>query len=298
MTRRLLCGIPIAFAFSGCQDIAAFLPGLDGDLVILRSGLSVTDVSGTNIGMLRLQEGCYGAPSVAPDGNCLAWLPQRGAQLNWPRDSKLILAVPGSPSTELFLPQVVPSDISIAPNGQLVAFAGSDRQTRKQRLIVWTPSAGDGPIDLSGLAQSLDSELEQLRLSSSGRQLAVSTRTTVAVVNVESHNVVYKSPGRFASLSPDGSQLAFIVGSGLVIQRFKTGETRPVNIGWRTYGVGAWTPDSRFLLVAARTGLGWNKSLLVLDTIRATYAEVSKLGEGDFGSTAMWVRRALALQHL
>jgi len=58
-----------------------------------------------------------------------------------------------------------------------------------------------------------------------------------------------------------------------------------------TYGIGVWSPDSRFVMAGSRPHLAFYKKLVIVDTVTDQLAPLFDLGEGDFGSQHRWVNR-------
>jgi hypothetical protein len=295
MTRRLACTLPAIvccarYARGGAVD--GILKQLEQRLVILGRGLRVIDFHGNDLGGLHLPENCLGEPAVAPDGACLAWIPRRGAGARLSMSPVDLLSVGiNNQLTRVSCQEWMPVDIAVASGCDKVALSGVQRLKGGRGLVVFRSGTD---IDLGESMRSVGSELEKLRFSSDGRRLAISGADVVAVLDVDSGNIVFKGPGRFASISPDGLTLAYIEGFRFIIRHLETGKTKSTAIGWRTYGVGAWSPDGRFVLAGAWVGWRLQRSLVIVDCTSGDYLEVERLSEGDFGSRYVWIRRELA----
>jgi len=65
---------------------------------------------------------------------------------------------------------------------------------------------------------------------------------------------------------------------------------------YRVMGIGSWSPDGRFLLASAWTRLfSFNKKQIVIDTFSGRYAELTDLGEGDYGTQSAWISKKLLI---
>jgi hypothetical protein len=59
-------------------------------------------------------------------------------------------------------------------------------------------------------------------------------------------------------------------------------------------GLGGWSPDGRFLLAGAWTKrFALEKRQVVFDTVTSQYAEIGKLGDGDYGDGFAWISAKL-----
>lgn len=133
--------------------------------------------------------------------------------------------------------------------------------------------------------------LEDISVSGPGTLVALgSLEEKIQVLEIPGGRTVYSGPGRFPRLSPDGKRLAFVDKDKLLIHSFVDGSTGQLLSGKRVKGVGGWSPDGRFLLAGAWTKVfAFDKSQIIIDTMRDEYAVIGKLGEGNYGTCFSWV---------
>ena len=170
------------------------------------------------------------------------------------------------------------------------------------RLIVLRRATAEIEHDVTDLIRGFSlTEVERLQISGNGNRLAVGSRQTAVgsrqsflVVDLPSHKVMLQGFGRFPSLCPDGEAVAFVDRRNLVVSSLANGSTRILrNRGCMAYGVGAWSPDSRFFLAGVRALLSLSVSLVAVDQVKDDFVEVKRLEEGDFGENCVWIKRSL-----
>lgn len=258
-------------------------------MAILGHDLTVSDSHGQRIGKLQLAGIGASRPSVAPDAGCIAWV--RPAPLS---DSPVISIADGAQVRELPIPGRPPSDLAISSAARCIALVWRAGSGAGPRLISMDGATAQVEHDLTGATQPSSKEVERLSITSDGGRVAVGWRGSFAVIEVVSGRSLFRGDGRFATLSPDGSTLAF-VGSGqqLVVRDLALGTERRPMRGRITQGVGSWTPDGRFLLAGSWVALSFQKRLVAVDTRDGGYLELARLGEGDYGDRCFWIARRL-----
>lgn len=138
----------------------------------------------------------------------------------------------------------------------------------------------------------LGNNIADIRVSQTGSLLALgsSEPEQIQVLEVPSGKTVYTGPGSSPRLSPDGKRIAFINQGTIWIYSFADGSTVPLLKGKRVKGLGGWSPDGRFLLAGAwTTPLALEKRQIIVDATTGRYTVISKLGEGNYGTTFAWV---------
>lgn len=139
-------------------------------------------------------------------------------------------------------------------------------------------------------------DISRLQISANGNRLAVASYKAFVVLDLPSSKVVLEGDGQYASLSPQGNTLAFLdTRRGLVLTDLATEATKILaNPWWTVVGVGAWSPDGKFLLAGGRPLMNLVFDLLAVDTATADFARVMRLEmEGDYGQTCVWIKRRL-----
>ena len=263
-------------------------------LAIINISLTALNVSGTRVGRLELPNCCTAEPSVSPDAERVAWIP-----------SSPSLRPSGPEDSVVRITDGINSVRTVRYAGHLAREVTiSSKATRV--VLVAMIDLGDGYrlISLEGDKQQQDltplltrfgpAEIERLRLCGRGQYLAVGSRSSLILIELNAGRVVFESSGRFAALSPDGNNLAFIdEHEQLICRTIAHGTSKFLRREWKTCGVGGWSPDSRYLLAGRRDSLSlWNR-LSVVDTVEDEAVDSFKLGEGDYGDRCVWVSRRL-----
>jgi hypothetical protein len=148
----------------------------------------------------------------------------------------------------------------------------------------------------------LGNNLEVISISGSGTLVALGDRSSqkIQVLEIASGRTAYSGSGRFPRLSPDGPQLAFLSEDIISIHTFSGGSTRQLTPVKNIRGIGAWSPDGRFLLAGAWPNplasakdriklLAGMQDQIIIDTIKSESAVIGKLGEGDYGNGFAWM---------
>jgi Tol biopolymer transport system component len=162
-------------------------------------------------------------------------------------------------------------------------------------LIIFDPDHSEVILDLTDLITSFGlQEAESLRFSAGGDRLAIGSRERFIVIDLSSHARIFEGGGRFPRISPDGRRVAFVTtGHSLIVVHMDNGSQAELLRRYRVDGVGAWSPDQSLLLAGAWTSISLYKRLLAVDTNSGEFAELGRLGEGDFGSEINWIRQSV-----
>lgn len=166
-----------------------------------------------------------------------------------------------------------------------VAHLGADRG-RTAKLLAFDLRSGLAVQDLTSMMPLGGPS----SISGSGALVGFGTEDQFEVREIPSGDTVFKGRGSYPRLSPDGDRLAFIRDDRLFIRSLDDGSTKEFLAGTTVKGAAGWSPDGRYLLAGAWTrSLSSRKWLVALDTTSGRYAEMSALGEGDFGTHLQWI---------
>jgi hypothetical protein len=252
-------------------------------------------VTGADTGPLAVIDGASDL-SVSPDGAWVAWtllssLPHLGTE----QPLVLFTDDPRSIQRVRFRGKHAEA-VAISSRARCLAFTAFVDAAVRIRLIVLSPATAQIQQDVTELIKGLDLlEVKRLRISSNGQVLCAASRESFVVLDLPARRVVLESNGRFPSLSPNGSSLAFLDTRGdFVITTLATGARRVITSPWWTVvGVGGWSPDGKFLLAGARPAFSVFIHLVAIDCATDEFAEITELDEGDFGETSVWLKRRL-----
>jgi len=273
------------------------------DLAVVGARLAMVDgtmppaavtLAGRDAGVLTMVDHPYwDSFSVSPDAGWVAWVPHR-AEFS-PREPLVLLAdAPGSIRSVRFQGFGTTRLALSSKAGRLALIA--EIGDEDHYLIVLDPTTGALEQDVTTLITRFNlRSVERLRISGDGHRIAVGSRESFVVIDLPSRSLVFESQGRFPSLSHRGDTVAFVDRHNtLVITALATGKrTFPISKWWDTPGVGAWSPDGRFLLAGAKGPLAiyWNAA--VIDLATGEVVQIVRLEEGIFGQDTAWINRRL-----
>ena len=164
-----------------------------------------------------------------------------------------------------------------------------------RRLLILSPDTGHVERDATAIITrfGLD-DVQTLRMSATGDRLVVGSRESFVVMDLRSGTIIYEGAARFPRISPRGDVLAFVdKRQAWWLANLAGGPPRRLMRGWAVPGVGAWSPDGRFLLVGARTSFSLFDQLVVVGCANDGFAEIGRLGEGNQGPLFNWIKRTL-----
>lgn len=241
--------------------------------------------------------------NISPDGTTYAWssYPHSG-----PREGFPFLMI--NNSTEGISAVRVEGRIAIASSIStgaevIVALASpiDPSQMLKWELLAIDRRSGNKVYDMTRFVTKfgLRGTITDIRVSGPGTLVALGTDNQMQVLEIPSGRTVYAGPGSSPRLSPDGKRLAFVRNETVWIYSFADGSMLQMHKAKRVKGVGAWSPNGRFLLAGAWTRpmlLAFEKRQIIIDVNTGEYAIIGNLGEGDWGSQYAWVSTKLSPQ--
>ena len=264
------------------------------DLAIIGRSLTAFSVTGVRVGQLVLPDCCKSQPSVAPDGKYVCWIPSSARPYPPSPGNSAIYIVDGSHSIKTIpYTQGVGVNVVVSAKAAKIAVISISR-SGKHTLLILDGETGELERDVSEVLTRLSlSNAERLQLSADGTCLVVGSRDEFAAIQVSSGSILFRGKGRFPAVSPVGESLVFVDENRLIVRSLISGTSRRLMQGWSTYGIGSWSPAGEFVIAGARTSVSLWLRLVVIDTVSDGFAEVGRLGEGDFGDRCSWVSRGL-----
>jgi hypothetical protein len=238
-----------------------------------------------------------GAPAIAPDATAIAWwlqpFPERGGagtpfltveRLN---EGSHAVWVNGYFAT---------GEFGISSRAEIIVVKAHPIGQRRLRLLSLNLRLGVTVQDLTPFVTEFELPIvEQISVSGPGTLVALGSREKIQVLAIPGGKTVFSAKGRFPRLSPDGARLAFVSGDRLLIRSLSDASIPDPVFNAHVMGIGGWSPDGRFLLAGAWTKrLAFEKRQIVFDTVSGQYAEIRKMGEGDYGDAFAWVSPKLA----
>ncbi len=264
------------------------------------SELRAVTVGGARAGKVVLPESerpCQIA--VSPDGRWMAW--DNWSALPWSEGTKeppqvFIMKAPESVRS-LSLKDGFGTSLAISSNAEHIALVSGniDSSLPPRRLIVLSGATVEIEHDVTDLISQSDlAQAGRLGISGEGNRLAVGFAERFVVIDIPSHKALLEDRGRLPALSPDGEFLAFVNhDKQLTVVSLSTGIRRTLLGAFgRTLGVGAWSPNGRYLLAGAVKTLSFSVQLVAVEYATNRFAEIRPLGE-FVGKDHVWVKRDL-----
>ena len=252
-------------------------------------------VTGAEVGKLLLPEIPYWL-SVAPDGGWAAWVP-RNSVFSGTKEPLVRFTNDSRSVRTLRFKGISGSKVAISSNAVHLALVAVVDPEGGRRLIVLDSATAEVEHDVTDLITRFRlADVYRFQISANGGRLAVASRESFVVIDLPSRKIMLDVDGRWPSLSPQGDILAFTDKSGyLIMASLATGARRAIrNRWWNIVGIGAWSPDGRFLLAGARDPIGLFTNLLAIDCAKDEFADLMRLDtEGDQGETCVWISRRL-----
>jgi hypothetical protein len=189
----------------------------------------------------------------------------------------------------------MPVDFAISNRAGRILVLGRVIGNNRRKLFGFGADPQTEPVDLTDLASVIPlPTLEKITISGSGYLAAISTDTEIVVLQLAQRSVVARWKGRQASISPDGSRVAFLdENSRLAIRDVATTRSTRLLQHLGVSGVSAWSPDGRLLLTGMKTLL-LSRRLAAVNVFHGTLCELAALRDGDIGEHYAWISRRLA----
>ena len=248
-------------------------------------------------------------PHFAPDGTALAWssypIDEFGKDIPF-----LTVATLRNGVQTVSVEGLVSIGCALSSRAEIIVAIGISYNPTKgnRRALLAIDRRHGGTIhDLTqSVHLELGNNLEMISVSGPGNLVALGDRPTkqIKVFEIASGRTVYSTSGRFPRLSPDGTQLAYVNEDIISIHSFSDGTTRQLTRINKVSGIGAWSPDGRFLLAGAlpnppaptRDRINWlafPRDRIIVDAINSEWAVIGKLWEGDYGTGFAWISTKL-----
>jgi hypothetical protein len=255
------------------------------------SELSGHTAAGAAAGTVVLRDRPY-CVAVSPDGEWVGW-DNRSAR-PWPEGAggltKVILANVSEPARVIGLQTGFGGFVAVSSKAKYVALVNS--VANQFRLVVVETSTAQVENDVTPLITGFPlSQVIRLGLSDSGSRLVAGSAQQFIVIDLASHKPLLEGRGRYPSLSPDGESVAFMdARRQLVVTSLSTSRERALlRQGWRAFGVGAWSPDGKYLLAGVVRPLSLAIGLVAVEFKTNVVAEVMPIGD-LVGDRYVWVK--------
>ncbi len=257
------------------------------DQLALIDGDAMSTLDRTWSARLKHPDGSWYPPAIAPDGRFVAWSPFV-VSAPPPRLGQRVLLSDGLGEPRSIQVNGLPGLVAVDSGGSTIATVLNKGANRELAVI---DTANGNEEDLSHLVPGLDlRNLRRLRLSGSGDRLLVGDDTSFCLIDMSSGKVLIKKDVRYASISPDGTTIAFAEGHQINLQSLTRDPSARIVIDQPIDFLGGWSPDGRFLLAGASKAGSWSFSLIVVDVKAQTFAEALKQ-PGEMSSEIYWIHK-------
>ena len=181
--------------------------------------------------------------------------------------------------------------LALSRMGGTALILAEDRNTHARRLLA-TPLLS--PASTTDLAKILDwhgtDRSVRLTISTDGTLAALSSGRECTVLGISAASVVYRSTAEACSISPDGRKLALLDGgSGIVVITVPSGSRVRWLKGRKVIGIGAWSPDGRYLAAGIFKRLHVYATLVAASIDHEGACAIATLAEGDRGGGSSWI---------
>jgi hypothetical protein len=274
---------------AGRQDLA---------IIYLASSATVKalTLNGKIAGTLKLPAAT--AQEISPDGTCLAWLSLSSTPVAYGGTGEPVAFITDAPGTTRQIKINAGGAWAISPSARCERLALEVEDPNLNLcLIVIDSATGGHEMDLTALVTTFSlGQAQRIQLSSNGTRLAIGSEEKFAVLDIPARRMIAQGEGRYSSLSPDGTTLAFVdTAENFVLLSLDTGARKRILAGYPAREVGPWSPDGRFLLagVARMSPLSLER-MVVADTIGDSYFPIEDIGDPSPGpSMYRWIKRSL-----
>jgi hypothetical protein len=161
-------------------------------------------------------------------------------------------------------------------------------------LVVLGTSTAQDESDVTALVTGFPlSQVIRLGLSDSGSRLVAGSAQQFIVIDRPSNKPQLEGRGRYPSLSPNGQSLAFVdEQKQLVVASLATGRSQTLLGRWcRTFGVGAWSPDGKYILAGVAGPLSLSKKLVAVEVETNVVVDIMPIGDLA-GDRYVWIKNS------
>jgi hypothetical protein len=233
-------------------------------------------------------------PAIAPDGSALCW-DDESVHVRRPVGPLLTVQSIKGGNRPVWLEDELGHGFLISSEAEIIIVNARSSKGAGQRLLALDLRTRLAVHDLTPFVTEFGlPEMESGTLTGAGTLLALGSQQQVQVLRIANGETLHTGPGRYPRLSPDGKYLAFISGERLYVRSLADGSTRQLLSAMRVVGIGAWSPDSRFLPAGVWISpLALDKSQVVVEMTSGKYGEIERLSEGDDGHHFAWIATKL-----
>ena len=207
----------------------------------------------------------------------------------------VILATTSPPTRSLTFDSWFGGPLAISSKAEhLALIKGVTGQKQPYSLVVADTAAARVEHDVTDLVTRFPlARAVRLGLSGSGNRLVVGSAEWFTVIDLPSRKSVYEARGRYPSLSPDGEFLAFVDQDRRVFLRALSTRSGRILRGrsGSVDGIGAWSPDGRYLLAGVSGTLSLSKKLVAIDSRTNRVVDLMPLGDLS-GDKCVWVKKS------
>ena len=234
MTRRrfIALTLPCVTGATGCDlhsaRVRARLDKLETDeglgviaedaAALLGELFPVYTLTGTEAGQLMLPH-ISPVLSMASDARCIAWASKKGlpfpfGESDTPSNNELpeiLLAACTDTGRVVRYGGGFARQLAVSSGGSRLVLTTVADGGRLRRLVMLSTDQGRAPSDLTELVNGFSlAQTERLKVSGTTQIVALGSRTSFIVLDIEARKLLFEAKGRFPSVSPNGEIVAFV----------------------------------------------------------------------------------------